>query len=166
MAKKIFYIILALFALMQLFQPERNLSSENFKAELANFYEIPDTVETLLNNACYDCHSNNTDYPWFINVQPIGWYMQNKIDRGKNKLNFSNFGELNTKDAIDVLEDIQEAMKKNTMPLASYKWYNKEADLTIEQRDAIAEWALMLSKQISSDSTAALNKDAVLDTLN
>ncbi|MBX2931270.1 MAG: heme-binding domain-containing protein [Chitinophagaceae bacterium] len=162
MAKKIFYSILAIFAILQLFQPDRNISSENLKSDLANYYDIPNNVESLLNSTCYDCHSNNTDYPWFINIQPIGWYMQSKINKGKSKLNFSEFGLLSTQDATEKLDEIQEVMNKNTMPLHSYKWYNKDADITIEQRDAIAQWALNLSKQISNDSTAALNKDTSL----
>lgn len=164
-AKKIFYSILALFAILQLFQPDRNVSTENFKTDLANHYHIPDTVETLLNNICYDCHSNNTDYPWFINIQPIGWYIQSKVDKGKTKLNFADFGNLTKKEAVDKLDNIQEVMKKNTMPLHAYKWANKDANLTIEQRNAIANWALSLSKQISNDSTSALNKDTLLNKM-
>ncbi|MCZ2222085.1 MAG: heme-binding domain-containing protein [Chitinophagales bacterium] len=165
MAKKIFYSIIALFAILQLFQPDRNISNENFKTELANHYQIPDSVETLLNKACYDCHSNNTDYPWFYNIQPIGWYIQNKIDKGKHKLNFSEFGNLTKKEAVDELDNIKEMIDKNTMPLHSYRWINKDADLTIEQRHVISQWTTDFSKQISNDSTATLNKDSSLQNL-
>ncbi|HMZ45638.1 MAG TPA: heme-binding domain-containing protein [Chitinophagaceae bacterium] len=161
MAKKIFYSFLAIIAVLQLFQPDRNISTENFKVELANHYSVPDSIESLLNTVCYDCHSNNTDYPWFVNIQPIGWYLQGKINKGKSKLNFSEFGSLFKEKAIEKLENIEEVMKKNTMPLTSYKWYNKNADLTIEQREMISKWAINLSKQIASDSTAALNADSL-----
>ncbi|HNE92907.1 MAG TPA: heme-binding domain-containing protein, partial [Chitinophagaceae bacterium] len=81
--------------------------------------------------------------------------------KGKSKLNFSEFGSLFKEKAIEKLENIEEVMKKNTMPLTSYKWYNKNADLTIEQREMISKWAINLSKQIASDSTAALNADSL-----
>lgn len=154
--------MLVLFAILQLFQPDRNLSSENLKTELANHYAIPDSVEVLLNTTCYDCHSNNTDYPWFVNVQPIGWYVQSKINKGKAKLNFSEFANFDKKEAADKLNHIENVMNKNSMPINAYSWYNKDAALTIEQREMIAKWAANLSKQILKDSTAVLNPNSFL----
>ena len=165
MAKRIFYFFLVVFVVIQLFQPERNNSNENVKSELANHYKIPDTVETLLNTICYDCHSNNTDYPWFSNVQPIGWYIQSKITEGKKHLNFSEFGKYTKEKALKRLADIDDVMKTNRMPLKSYKWYNKTADLTDAQRKAISSWALSLKNQISNDSLNALNKDTLAFTM-
>lgn len=161
-AKKIFYSFLAIIAVLQLFQPDRNLSVENYSTDIANHYVVPDSVEALINTVCYDCHSNNTDYPWFMNIQPLGWYIQGKINKGKSELNFSEFGTLFKDKAIEKLEDIEEVMKKNKMPLQSYKWFNKKADLTFEQRELISKWANDLSKQIAKDSLAALNKDSLL----
>lgn len=159
MAKKILYGLLIVFVVMQVFQPDRNSSSENFKTDIANHYKIPDTVETVLSTICYDCHSNNTDYPWFINVQPIGWYMQSKIATGKKHLNFSEFGGLTKEKAIRKLNEIDDVMKTNRMPLKSYKWYNKEADLNEQQRHAISKWAKDLRDIIEQDSSKAVNID-------
>ncbi len=161
MAKRIFYFLLVVFAVMQLFQPDRNTSSENLKSDLANHYNIPDSVETLLNTICYDCHSNNTDYPWFINVQPIGWYMQSKVTKGKQHLNFSEFGNLPKEKALRKLSEIDDVMKTNRMPLKAYKWYNRTADLNDLQRKQISAWAISLRDQIASDSVAALSKDSL-----
>jgi hypothetical protein len=161
MTRRILFFSLAIFFVMQLFQPERNTSNENLKTELANHYKIPDSVETLLNTICYDCHSNNTDYPWFINVQPIGWYMQSKIKTGKKHLNFSEFGNYTKEQAIRKLSEIEDVMKTNRMPLKSYKWYNKEADLNDQQRNAITRWASKLKETIQWDSSMAVNKDTL-----
>ena len=161
MAKKIFYGLLVVFFVMQVFQPDRNISSENYRTDLANHYKIPDTVETVLNTICYDCHSNNTDYPWFINVQPVGWYMQSKITTGKKHLNFSEFGRLSKEKAIRKLTEIDDVMKTNRMPLKSYKWYNASADLNEQQRKAISRWALDLRTIIQNDSLKALNTDTL-----
>lgn len=159
--KRIFFILLFIFAVMQIFQPDRNISSENNPAELANHYHVPDTVETLLNNICYDCHSNNTDYPWFINVQPVGWYMQNRIDEGKKHLNFSTFGNLTKAEAVKKLEAISDVMINNKMPLWSYKLYNKDAVITSSQRQSFSRWALSLKDAIQKDSLGALSKDTL-----
>ncbi len=147
--------------MLQLFQPDRNTSSENLKSDLANHYRMPDTVENLLNTICYDCHSNNTDYPWFINVQPIGWYMQSKVTKGKQHLNFSEFGNLPKEKAMRKLEELIYEMKNNIMPLKAYKWYNHTADLSEAQRKSISDWAADLRTQIGKDSLGALNKDSL-----
>jgi hypothetical protein len=161
MAKKIFYGLLVVFVVMQLFQPDRNDSNENLKTDIANHYKIPDSVETVLNTICYDCHSNKTDYPWFINVQPVGWYMQSKITTGKKHLNFSEFGSYTKDQAIRKLAEIDDAMKTDRMPLKSYKWYNKDADLNVQQRNAISKWALQLRENIQKDSAMAVNPDSL-----
>jgi len=161
MTKLILYGLLIIFVLMQLFQPDRNTTPEMMTADLANHYKVPDSVETVLNTVCYDCHSNNTDYPWFINVQPVGWYMQSKITNGKKHLNFSEFANYSKEEAMHKLSDIDDVMKTNRMPLKAYKWYNDDANLTDAQRKTISAWALNLREQIRTDSLAALNADSV-----
>lgn len=162
MAKKVFYFLLVIFAIIQLFQPDRNSSAENLSSELANQHRLPDSIENLLSTVCYDCHSNNTDYPIFINLQPIGWYMQSKVEKGKKHLNFSEFGNYSANEAINKLEEIDEAMKNNRMPLQAYRWYNKEANLTDEQRQTISAWALQLKQNIIKDSLNAVTADSTL----
>ncbi|MBC7588776.1 MAG: heme-binding domain-containing protein [Chitinophagaceae bacterium] len=159
MAKKFLYGLLIVLVVMQLFQPDRNVSNENLRTDIANHYKIPDTVENLLSTICYDCHSNNTDYPWFINMQPVGWYMQSKIERGKKHLNFSEFGSLTKEQAIKKLTLIDDVMKTNRMPLRAYNWYNHNADLNDEQRKAISHWAQDLRDLIMQDSSQALNPE-------
>jgi hypothetical protein len=152
MAKKIFYFLLVVFAIIQLFQPDRNNSTENLKSELTNLYKLPDSIENLLSTTCYDCHSNNTDYPFVINIQPFGWYMESKVTKGKKHLNFSEFGNYKKEEAIEKLEDIDLAMQNNRMPLQAYRWYNSESNLTEEQRATISAWAKQLKEIIKKDT--------------
>lgn len=166
MAKKVFYIFLVIVAIIQLFQPDRNHSNENLQSELSNKYKLPDSIENLLSTVCYDCHSNNTDYPFLINLQPIGWYMQTKVTDGKKHLNFSEFGNYSTTEAINKLDEINEVMQKNEMPLQSYRWYNKEANLNDEQRQSIAKWALQLKQTIIQDSLNSAVQDSSITSKN
>lgn len=152
MAKKIFYFLLVVFAIIQLFQPDRNNSTENLKSELTNLYKLPDSIENLLSTTCYDCHSNNTDYPFVINIQPFGWYMESKVTKGKKHLNFSEFGNYKKEEAIEKLEDIDLAMQNNRMPLQAYRWYNSESNLSDEQRATISAWAKQLKEIIKKDT--------------
>jgi hypothetical protein len=162
MLKTVFFGLLMVFIIIQLFQPDRNTSSENFVTDVANHYQVPDSIETLLAKNCYDCHSNNTDYPWFINVQPVGWYMQSKVERGKTHLNFSEFALLSKEAAIKKLTEIEDVMNTNRMPLKAYKWYNESANLSQQQRTAIINWASQLKQQLGSDSTTALNPNRIV----
>ncbi|HPH23736.1 MAG TPA: heme-binding domain-containing protein, partial [Chitinophagaceae bacterium] len=120
--------------------------------ELTNLYKLPDSIENLLSTTCYDCHSNNTDYPFVINIQPFGWYMESKVTKGKKHLNFSEFGNYKKEEAIEKLEDIDLAMQNNRMPLQAYRWYNSESNLTEEQRATISAWAKQLKEIIKKDT--------------
>jgi hypothetical protein len=133
---------------MQLFQPERNSTDIVSKTDIANLYEIPDSVNALLANACYDCHSNNTEYPWFTNIQPIGWILQSKIDEGKQHLNFSTFGDYPDSIAVKVLDKLKEEVEHKEMPIDMYKWVNNSADLTDADRKMITTWAQSLQMTI------------------
>lgn len=146
--RRILLLIFTVFLLLQLFQPERNISDDVSKTDIANLYDIPDSVNVLLANACYDCHSNNTEYPWFTNIQPIGWMLQSKINEGKSHLNFSTFGDYPDSIAVKILEELKEEVTHKTMPIDMYRWINKESNLTDGDRKMITQWAENLQQFI------------------
>jgi hypothetical protein len=88
--------------------------------------------------------------------------MQSKVDRGKSQLNFSEFATLPKEKAIQQLTEIEDVMHTNRMPLKAYKWYNEAANLSQQQRNAIAGWAGSLKQQLAADSLAALNPDRLV----
>lgn len=91
--KKIFVLGLIIFLLIQFYQPARNVSSEqDMPEDFTNVYAVPKNVATVLRTSCYDCHSNNTQYPWYSYIQPVRMFMDNHIKEGKENLNFSEFG--------------------------------------------------------------------------
>lgn len=84
---------MVLFALIQFIpKPKKNISDSKMTASIDKLYAVPDTVMHLLRVACYDCHSNNTNYPWYSNLQPMAWFMNTHIIEGKNELNLDEFG--------------------------------------------------------------------------
>src|ERR1700709_1424131 len=93
--KKTLVILLAVFIIIQFFRPGKNRSGKTEMNEIAVKYSIPDTVKNILKTSCYDCHSNNTVYPWYAEVQPVAMWLGNHIDEGKDELNFSEFGTYN-----------------------------------------------------------------------
>jgi cbb3-type cytochrome oxidase cytochrome c subunit len=127
------------FIVIQFFQPEKNISeiTQNhiFKQE-----QLPENVQQTLKNACMDCHSNNTDYPWYNKIAPVSWMLNKHVTEGKKELNFSEWGEMDAYDKIGALEDIRQEIEQKTMPLKEYAALHKEAKLTDEKMAALIAW--------------------------
>jgi hypothetical protein len=140
MIRKILYVLLAALVIIQFFRPGRNQSAGPFPNDVTTQFPLASETKSVLEVACYDCHSNNTRYPWYTNVQPVGWWLQNHVNEGKSELNFSEFATYAPKKQHHKFEEIKEAVTEGWMPLDSYKWIHKDAVLTKEQSAAIAKW--------------------------
>lgn len=144
MVKKILVGLLLLVAVMQLLQPTRNISEGPFENDISKAYAIPADVQLVLTQKCYDCHSNNTHYPWYIHIQPIGWWMASHIKEAKDELNFNEFKTYNQKRAAHKLEELVEVVEDGTMPIQSYVWLHSEAKVTPAETQAIKNWVQSL----------------------
>lgn len=140
--KKLALALLAILVLMQLLRPAKNRSGDNTH-HISTKYSIPDNVEVLLSNACYDCHSNHTEYPWYAEIQPSAWWLAGHVNDGKRHLNFSEFTNRKVYFQYHKFEEIIELVKDKEMPLPSYTWLglHPEARLTDKERDEIITWA-------------------------
>jgi len=148
--KKIVVVILILFLLMQLYQPSPNLDygkvlPENF----TKLYYVPMNVQTILKTSCYDCHSNNTNYPWYSNLQPIRFFMDGHINEGKENLNFSEFGNYSRRKKENKLDRIIKQIKSDEMPLNSYTLIHKNAKLSDENKIVLIHWMQEIKDSIS-----------------
>lgn len=139
MRKKICIVFIAILVIIQFIRPKKNESADNSQA-IATIYDVPNDVQQILKFACYDCHSNYTIYPWYTNIQPVGWWLQNHVNGGKKHLNFSEFASYTTKKQKHKLEEIVELVDEKAMPLESYTWMHQEAKLTQEQRTILISW--------------------------
>lgn len=141
LGKKIALALLVVFLGMQFFRPEKNVSTEPhlqaFLAETNPSGEVAGILET----SCYDCHSNNTVYPWYNQVAPVSWWLADHVDEGKEHLNFSDWDSYNAKKKDHKLEEVIEMVEASEMPLNEYTWTHEEARLTDAQREAVMEWA-------------------------
>ena len=146
-----FLILLAiLFVLIQFFRPIRNNSKVNGEKTLKHLFYVPKNVSLILSKACYDCHSNKTNYPWYANVQPVGWYLDQHIFEGKKELNFDEFGYYSTKRQRNKFKAIASQIEDNAMPLSSYSLIHPEAKLTQVEKEVIIKWANSISNDIQS----------------
>ncbi len=139
--KKILLPILIVFIAIQFIQPARNEGGQTLSTDITKTYNLPENVLTIFKSSCYDCHSNDTHYPWYSNIQPIGWLLANDIRNGKAKLNFSEFGSCSRRKQKSKLREIEMAMHDGTMPLTAYKLMHKPARLTKDDRAIIMDWA-------------------------
>ena len=140
--KKIGLAVLILLIGIQLIQPARNSSGQVPATDISKTVFIPENVKSLFQTACNDCHSNNTNYPWYANIQPMGWLLANHIKDGKAELNFNEFGSYSQRRQQSKLKSIASQVKDDEMPLASYAFLHKNARLTKEQKALIIDWAL------------------------
>jgi hypothetical protein len=146
--KKIFFIGIIVFLLLQLYQPARNIAFEqDLTANFTRVYNVPENVEAILRTSCYDCHSNNTNYPWYSNFQPVRFFMESHIKEGKENLNFNEFGNYSKRKQNSKLEAISKQIKSNEMPLSSYTLIHKNAILTANQKRDVLNWITALKKE-------------------
>lgn len=158
MKKKILLILVAIFVVIQFIRPTRNVSNAVSANDITKHYTVPQDVQNILAVSCNDCHSNNTKYPWYTNIQPVGWWMQNHVNDGKKELNFSEFGSYTAKRQHHKLEEVIEQVKEDHMPLNSYLWIHKDAKLSQQQKEAVANWASQTMTQIASANNLSEKK--------
>lgn len=145
--KKIAVFGFIIFLLMQCYQPARNSSYEQyFSSNFTEVYKVPKNIETTLRTSCYDCHSNNTNYPWYSYIQPVRFFMDGHINEGKKELNFNEYGNYSKRKQENKLDRMIKQIKKNEMPLSSYTLIHKNAILTAKQKEEIINWINTLNK--------------------
>lgn len=138
--KKILVGILIVFIASQFIQPVRNKNGQVLATDISKTYSLPENVQGILKAACYDCHSNNTEYPWYVNIQPVGWMLTRHIKQGKEELNFSEFGSYSARRQMSKLKSIVNSIKDGTMPLSSYTFIHKNAKLSQGDKVLIIDW--------------------------
>ncbi len=141
--RKIFRIVIlisfGIVIILQFFQPEKN-RGEVTSSHIINQEVIPDTVKVLLKNACFDCHSNQTNYLWYHSVAPVSWLINKHIVAGKKELNFSDWGKLSGIDKVALLGNIYDEVEGKKMPLKEYTALHKKAKLSNEQIKLLCDW--------------------------
>ena len=143
-------LLLTAFIVLQFFRPTKNKSDVISNNDITKLYAVPRDVENILKTSCYNCHSNNTVYPWYAEVQPVAWWLNGHIQNGKKDLNFSEFGTYRIRRQYKKLEEIDDLVKDNKMPLDSYLWIHKNAKLNDDQKKVISNWVTTVRDTIKS----------------
>ncbi|WP_299521261.1 heme-binding domain-containing protein [Winogradskyella sp.] len=138
--KKLGLVLLLAFIIAQFFGPEKNegdIASVNVFLEDTN---PPEDVKLILKNACFDCHSDHTRYPWYNNITPVNYWLADHIRHGKGDFNVSKWSEYSDKKKDHKLEELAEEVEERHMPLTSYTWTHGDAKLTDKQIEAVEAW--------------------------
>lgn len=146
--KRVFQVLLLVLIAIQFIRPAKNKAEGISNNDISKIYYVPADVKSILKTSCYDCHSNNTVYPWYAEVQPVAWWLNNHIVDGKKHLDFSEFASYSLRRQYHKLEETNEMIKEGAMPLDSYLWIHKNAKLSAGQKLIVTSWV-----------------DAVMDTM-
>ena len=150
--KRILLGLAVIFAAIQFVQPAKNIAARPSANDIIDHYATPPVVKQMLEVACYDCHSNTTRYPWYANIQPVGWWLASHVNDGKQHLNFSEFSAYSPKRAAKKLDQIIDEITDHEMPLASYKLGHPDARLTNAQSKLLTDWAATTRDRVLADN--------------
>lgn len=128
--KHFFSVVIIVIILVQFYQPARNVTVDKTEKGFLKAYRVPKNIRSILKNSCFDCHSYNTVYPWYSNIQPARFIMEKHIQDGKLNLNFDDWGSYSERKRQNKIKGIMECVKKNEMPLSSYTLIHRNAVLS------------------------------------
>lgn len=146
--KTIGLLLVAVIILMQLIPSGRpDVVADNANDLLLN-NTVSDSISDMLRNSCYDCHSNETVYPWYAYVAPVSWLVSRDVREGRHHLNFSNWESLSDDDKIELLDDMGDEVGEGEMPMIIYPLTHPKAKLSEDDRAAFVGWAEDFALQI------------------
>jgi hypothetical protein len=142
MIKKILIGLLVILVAIQFIPYEKN-DGKPAQYPISGSYDVPDNVHKLMVNACNNCHTNKSEYPWYASVEPVGFWLNDHINEGKGHINFDEFTNRPLAWQYHKWEETVEMVEEKEMPLESYTYLalHPEANLTDADRLVITDWA-------------------------
>jgi hypothetical protein len=149
--KGILLLALAAFVVMQFIRPDKNESGYESVKTFESETGVQGELAVMLKAKCYDCHSNQTVYPWYAEIAPASYWLSDHVKDGKKHFNVSAWEQYSAKKKDHKLDELIEMVEVGEMPLDSYTWLHD--DITSEEKEALIKWAqltrLKYQKEIS-----------------
>jgi len=143
---KYFLIIaLAAFIIIQFIRPNKNEGGYESVMAFENETKPSVQVATILKEQCYDCHSDQTQYPWYSEIAPASYWLADHIKDGKKHFNVSAWSEYSVKKKDHKLEELIEMVEDGEMPLDSYTWIHGK--LEDDDKKLLLQWAGLVRLQ-------------------
>lgn len=131
---------IALFVIIQFFRIDKTKPELNPENDYLTLTNAPEEIQSILKTSCYDCHSNETVYPWYSNLAPISWMLKDHVNEGRENINFSMWANVSEASKIGIQESCVYEIEDNEMPLKSYTMIHKQAKLTNENKETLLNW--------------------------
>ncbi|NOX48608.1 MAG: heme-binding domain-containing protein [Chlorobi bacterium] len=148
MKKKILYALLGTLIVIQFVPSGRPDNKPVSGSDIHEQMNVPGDVSTILTNACYDCHSQKVNYPWYASVAPVSFLVSSDVREGRENLDFSLWEKIPLKKKLKVLTEIGEEVEEGDMPLPVYPFLHPEAKLSQEDRELILNWTKQASEEL------------------
>ncbi len=145
--KIIALILLGTLLIMQFIRPDKNQSGYESIAYFENETRPSDQIKIILKDNCYDCHSNQTMYPWYAEVAPVSYWLADHVEHGREHFNVSDWEQYTNKKKDHKLEELIEEVEEGEMPLNSYTWMH--GNLNEEDKEVLIKWAKELRSKYS-----------------
>lgn len=139
-------VLLVVLVGLQFFPTGTNHSTTIPSTDFVKTYKAPEDIAQTLQTSCYNCHSNNTDYPWYSKVQPVGWLLENHINKGKEELNLSEFGSYSDRRQQSKLTSMISQIEDDKMPLAAYTFIHRDARLSKDKKINLLDYLRALQE--------------------
>ena len=133
-------LVVAIVLVIQVIPVERNVSTVPPGQSFEKTEKVPANVAAILKVSCYDCHSNNTRYPWYSELQPGAYFMAQHIKEGKEELNFDEFNNYSKRRKKAKIKSIISQIEKDEMPLKSYRMMHGNARLSADEKKELLDF--------------------------
>lgn len=141
MKRIILIVIIVILLGMQLIPLNRPAHSEDLSIDLIANNKLPENISRILKTSCYDCHSNQTNYPWYAYVAPVSFLVVRDVNEGREELNFSEWEKLDKSKKAKALSEMAEEVEEMEMPMKIYLITHADARLSDAERNEFVEWA-------------------------
>ena len=137
--KKILLVLLVAFLLIQFYRPEKNSAEYRDVVSFETETKPTPEIKTILENNCYDCHSNRTEYPWYAEIAPVSFVIADHVEEGNEHFNVSKWDSYTLKKKDHKLEELIEEVEEGEMPENGYALVHGK--MTQEEKEALLNWA-------------------------
>ncbi|MCX6235653.1 MAG: heme-binding domain-containing protein [Bacteroidetes bacterium] len=138
-----FSVLILLLIIIQFFRPAKNSGDHDNHSDLLTQAKVlPLDLRNRLVTSCYDCHSDNTRYPWYGRIAPVSWLLYRDIKEGKENVNFSGWANYDARKRISLLSKMHDELEERSMPLKIYLWMHKDARMSDAEYETLMKWTI------------------------
>ena len=144
MLRKILFVLIPIFILLQFYRIDKTNPPVDVTQDFLSTVQPPTNIAVMIRGACYDCHSHETEYPWYTEVMPFSKWISGHIIHGREKLNFSEWESYSDEDKRGFLKECAEVITETRMPLTPYLVLHSKARISKEERKELADWFIKM----------------------